>query len=148
MYEGAKNSVRTSAGDNEYFPIDIGLHQGSALNLFLFTIVMDELTTEIQDEIPWCMLFADDVILIDETTVGLNNKLQKWRHTLESRGFQLSRSKTEYLRCGFSSMEGGGGDVTRGGVVIPRVKTFRYLGVIIEEMRDIDSDIDHCIRVG
>jgi len=44
MYEGVKTSVRTSAGDTEYFPIDIGLHQGSTLSPFLFTIVMDELT--------------------------------------------------------------------------------------------------------
>ena len=31
MYEGVKTSVRNSAGDTEYFPIEIGLHQGSAL---------------------------------------------------------------------------------------------------------------------
>ena len=50
MYEGAKTSVRTSAGDMEYFSIDIRFHQGSALSPFLFTIVIDELMREIQDE--------------------------------------------------------------------------------------------------
>ena len=30
MYEGVRTSVRSAAGDTEYFPIDIGLHQGSA----------------------------------------------------------------------------------------------------------------------
>ena len=52
MYEGAKTSIRSAAGDTEYFPIDIRLYQGSALSPFLFTIIMDELTREIQDEIP------------------------------------------------------------------------------------------------
>ena len=56
---------------------------------------MDELTREIQDEVPLCMLFADDIVLIDETRGGLNEKLKKWRHSLEPRGFRLSRSKTE-----------------------------------------------------
>jgi len=65
MYEGVKTVVRSSVGDTEYFPIDIGLHQGSALNPFLFTIIMDELTREIQDEVPWCILFANDIVLID-----------------------------------------------------------------------------------
>jgi len=86
MYEGVKTSVRTLASDTEYFPIDIGLHQGLTLNQFLFTIVMDELTREIEDEVPWCILFADDIVLIDETRDGLNEKLEKWRHTLKSRG--------------------------------------------------------------
>ena len=42
MYKRVKTSVRSSASDTEYFSIDIGLYQGSALSLFLLTI-MDEL---------------------------------------------------------------------------------------------------------
>jgi len=53
------------------------------LTPFLFTIVMDELTRGIQDKIPWCMLFADDIVLIDETKEGINTKLKRWRHALE-----------------------------------------------------------------
>jgi len=93
------------------------------------------------------MLFTDDIVLIDESRDRLNNKLEKWGHTLESRKIQLSRSKIEYLRCGFSGEEGGVGEVTMGGVVIPRVGKFQYLGSIIEERSDIDADINQCIRV-
>jgi len=59
----------------------------------------------------------------------------------------MSRSKTEYLRSGFSGEEGGGGEVTMEGVVIPRVEKFKYLGSIIEEREDIDADINQRIRV-
>jgi len=65
MYERVRTKVRTLLGDITDFSIYIGLHQGSALSPFLFTTVMDELTRELQDEIPWCMLFADDIVLID-----------------------------------------------------------------------------------
>ena len=58
------------------FCITIGLHQGSALSQFLFAIMMDELTRVIQDEIPWCMLFADDIALVDETRAEINAKLE------------------------------------------------------------------------
>jgi len=102
MYEGAKTSVRSAAGYTEYFPIDIVLHQGSALSPFLFMIITDELTREIQNKVPWCMLFVDDIVLIDETRGRLNEKLERLMHSFESRRFRLSRSKTEYLRCGFS----------------------------------------------
>ena len=48
MYEGAKTRVRTVGGDSERFPILTRLHQGSTLSPFLFTLVMDVLTQNIQ----------------------------------------------------------------------------------------------------
>jgi hypothetical protein len=67
MYDNVVTSVRTSVEDTNDFQINIGLHQGSALSLYLFALVMDEVTRDIQGGIPWCMLFADDVILVDES---------------------------------------------------------------------------------
>jgi len=52
------------------------------------------------------------------------------------------------MRCGFSDVEGDGGEIAMGGVVISRVKEFRYLGSIMQERGDIDSDINHRIRAG
>jgi len=89
--------VRTCDGDITDFSINIGLHQGSALSPNLFVLVMDEVTRDIRGDIPWCMLFADDVVLVDESRVGVNRKLELWRRTLESKGFILSRTKTEYI---------------------------------------------------
>jgi hypothetical protein len=34
-------------------------------------LAMDEVTRDIQGDIPWCMLFADDVVLVDESRTGL-----------------------------------------------------------------------------
>ncbi|KAF3670561.1 Myosin-15 [Capsicum annuum] len=48
--------------------------------------------------------FADDVVLIDEMRGCVNDKLEVWRQTLESKGFRLSRSKTEYLECKFNDV--------------------------------------------
>jgi len=107
---------------------------------------MNELTREIQDEVPWFMFFADDTVLIDETIRGMNEKLERWRYNLKSREFRVSRSKIEYLRCGFSGKERDEGKVTMGGVVILRVEKFKYLESIMEEKGDIDEDINHRIR--
>ena len=48
------------------------------------------------------MLFADDIVLIDETKSGVNAKLDVWREVLESKGFKISRTKTEYIKYNFS----------------------------------------------
>nr|XP_009586906.1 uncharacterized protein LOC104084690 [Nicotiana tomentosiformis] len=66
MYDGAKTRVRTVGGDSNHFPIMMVLHQGSALNFCLFALAIDVLTHHIQGEVPWCMLFADGILLIDE----------------------------------------------------------------------------------
>ena len=102
MYDGVVANLRTCGGITSDFSITIGLHQRSALSPFLFVIVMDELTRAIQDKILSCMLFADDIVLVNETRVRVNVKLELWRQTLESRGFRLSRAKTEYMECKFS----------------------------------------------
>ena len=115
LQKGGRTSVRTPGGVTHDFFIDRGLHQGSALNPFLFTLVMEELTRGIQDELPWSMLFANDIVLIDETRQGVNDKLERWRHTLKSSGIRVSRSKTEYLHCFFSGRVDAGGEVTLDG---------------------------------
>lgn len=35
------------------------VHQGLALSLQLFSLVMNEITKDIQGELLWCMLFTD-----------------------------------------------------------------------------------------
>ncbi|XP_070002418.1 secreted RxLR effector protein 78-like [Nicotiana sylvestris] len=79
MYDGAKTKVRTVGGDSKHFPVVMRLHQGSALSPFLFALVMDALTYHIQGDVPWCMLFADDIVLIDEMRVGVYERLEVWR---------------------------------------------------------------------
>ncbi|KAM2015880.1 hypothetical protein ACFX16_046360 [Malus domestica] len=149
MYEGAKTAVRTHEGQTESFPITVGLHQGSSLSPYLFALVMDELTRHIQDDIPWCMLFADDIVLIDETQEGVNAKLNLWREVLESKGLRLSRSKTEYMECKFSANEGQNElGVRIGDQEIPKSDRFRYLGSILQKNGELDGDLNHRIQAG
>nr|XP_009759062.1 PREDICTED: uncharacterized protein LOC104211665 [Nicotiana sylvestris] len=120
VYDRAKTRVRTAGGDSEYFSVEMGLHQESALSPFLFSLAMDSLIHHIQGEVPWCLLFTDDIVLIDETLGGVNERLEVWRHTLESKGFKLSRTKTDYLECKFGGVtQEADGDVKLDTQVIP-----------------------------
>ena len=51
---------------------------------------MDELTGHLHDKPPLCMLFADDVVLVDESLSGINCRLDLWRQTLETKCFKLN----------------------------------------------------------
>ena len=48
------------------------------------------------------MFFADDIILITETKVEVDAKLELWREALESKGLKISGNKTEYMEYNFS----------------------------------------------
>ncbi|KAK3528508.1 hypothetical protein QTP70_000902 [Hemibagrus guttatus] len=47
MYERSRTVVRCAVGQTEEFKVEVGLHQGSALSPFLFAIVMDQLSEEL-----------------------------------------------------------------------------------------------------
>jgi hypothetical protein len=74
MYDNVVISVRTSDRDTNDFSINIGLHQGLA-SPYLFALVMDEVTRDIQGGIPWCMLFADDVVLVNENRTEVDQNV-------------------------------------------------------------------------
>jgi hypothetical protein len=77
------------------------------------------------------MFFADDVILVDESRMGVDQKLKLCRRTLETKKFSLSKSKTEYMKCDFNAITQEEGDVRLDGQVVPKKDTFRYLGSML-----------------
>jgi hypothetical protein len=147
-YDNVVRSVRTSDRDTNDFSINIGRHQGLALSPYLFALVLDEVTRDIQGGIPWCMPFADDVVLVDESRTAVGQKLELWRRTLEAKCFRLSRFKTEYMKCDFSATTQEEGDVRLDGQVVPKKNTFFYLGSMLQKDGDIDEDVSHRIKAG
>ena len=64
MYQDIQTRVKTRCDDTtQYFDIEAGLHQGSALSPLLFIIVMDVLASDVGTHPPWGLLFADDLAL-------------------------------------------------------------------------------------
>ncbi|KAG5615341.1 hypothetical protein H5410_015165 [Solanum commersonii] len=61
---------------------------------------------------------------------------------------QLSRTKTEYLRCKFSDvLDEADVEVRLATYIIPKRESFKYLGSVIQGSRDIDDDVTHRIGV-
>ncbi|GJW75403.1 putative pre-mRNA-processing factor 6-like [Tanacetum coccineum] len=151
MYEGARTCVRTPTGNSEYFPVDVGLHQGSAISPYLFALILDELSRGIQESIPWCLIFADDIVLVSDTPDGLNGRLEQWREMLENKGLRVSREKTEYMRCDFNRNENDQNEeavIRIGEHILEPKESFRYLGSVIHKSGRIEDDVTHRIQAG
>ncbi|XP_075976493.1 uncharacterized protein LOC142976811 [Anticarsia gemmatalis] len=147
MYESASTHVRSEAGLTDKFSVAVGLHQGSALSPFLFLLVLDALTAEIQGEAPWCMLFADDIVLVGEDAAGVQSRLEQWRERLEKVGLKISRTKTEHLYCDFGGPSNFS-PIALNGVSLPVCSDFKYLGSLIQSDGEIDRDVNNRINAG
>ncbi|KAG5604277.1 hypothetical protein H5410_025769 [Solanum commersonii] len=120
--------------------MSIGVHVWSTLRLFLFVLMLDELTRHIQGEVSWCMLSADGIVLMDKMRIRVNNRLEVLRETLESKGSKLSSTETKYLECKFSDTTH---EVDMGvkidKEVIPKGGNLKYPRLIIEGNRRLTS---------
>ena len=76
MYEGSETVMRCAVGTTERFEVKVGLHQGSALSPFLFAVIMDRLTDEVRREPPWTMLFANGIVICEETREEVERRLE------------------------------------------------------------------------
>ena len=67
------------------------------------------------------MLFADDIVICEETKEEVERRIECWKYALERRRMKVSRSKIEYL-C----INGGNDDetVNMENTKVPRVKEF------------------------
>ena len=144
MYEGSETVVRCAIGTTESFKVKVGLHQGSALSPFLFAVIMDRLTNEVRREPPWTMLFADDIVICEETREEVEWRLESWRYALE-RGLKISRSKTEYLCIN----EGNDDETVKmEDTKVPRVKEFKYLRSTVQESGSCEREVKKRVQAG
>ena len=67
MYDGCTTSVKTLLGSMESFEVKVGLHQSPALSPLLFITVMDVISQEVGRGPPHGMLFADYLVLCENT---------------------------------------------------------------------------------
>ena len=125
MCNGATTTVRNAAGLTEEFKVGVGLHQGSAVSLFFFAIIINMLTEDIRKNAPWDMLFADDIVLSRQNHRELEDDLEILRNALERRSLKVGRSKTKYLKAGYVDDEE---ELKLQGEQVKRAKNFKYLG--------------------
>ena len=145
MYKDYQPIVRCVVGTTKAFPVEVGLHQGSALSPFLFAIIMNRLTDGVRKGAPWTMMFADDIMLCSEDREDVEFDVERWKFAMERRGMKASRSKTEYL-C-INEMEKDI-RVCTGGRELKKVTEFKYLGSTIDSKGGNTTDIKRRISAG
>ena len=74
LHEGAKTRVRVGLELSVEFEVKVGVHQGSAPLPLLFAIVVDVITESVRNGLMSEMLYADNLVLTNET-MGEGNRM-------------------------------------------------------------------------
>ena len=74
--------------------MSVGLQKrGSSLSPCLFAMITDVLACGINDVSPWCMLYADDIVLCGTRKEEVEKKLEEWRRAMEDIGLKINIKK-------------------------------------------------------
>merc|ERR1712239_20413 len=95
MYNNARSKVRIGSECSEEF--GVGVHQGSVLSPLLFIIVLEALSKDHRIGVPWELLFADDLVIVDTSLERLIERVLEWKNGLESKGLRVSMLKTTFI---------------------------------------------------
>ncbi|KAE8728970.1 Detected protein of unknown function [Hibiscus syriacus] len=116
---------------------------------YIFALIMDDIYCATLDGVPWCMLFADDIVLVAETRTELNSRLTTWKTVLEEKGLRINIAKTKYLSSNFSGNQNAEDvEVCIEGHVLPSKDCFKYLESMIHKDGGVDDDVTHRIKAG
>ena len=97
LYKGAGTNVKVGINFSDEFEINVGVHHGSVLSPLLFAIVVIVVTNEIKEGMLQEILYADDIVLIEESMEELQETFYGWKIALESKGLKVNQMKTKVM---------------------------------------------------
>ena len=143
--------VRVNSATTKPFRVSVGLRQGCSLSPILFLIYMDRIVkksescgaVKIGKCTVQCLLFADDLVLLDSTQNSLQQALDRFSDACSVAGMKISATKTATMclsrqpkQC-FLQIDG---------VPLKQSEKFKYLGVSFTSDGRQNSELD--IRIG
>jgi len=160
IYDTVTACVRDKSKYSQYFPCPRGVKQGCLLSPLLFSFFVNELALEISQNgrhgiqlIPgavevFLLLFADDVILMSNTIVGLQNQLNHLKIEADRLRLTVNLDKTNVM-----VFRGGGHLSARekwlyGGEVLKVTNSYKYLGLTFTTKLSITSALSEVCRKG
>ena len=91
------------------------------------------------------MLFADDIVIREETRKEVERTLECWRYALEKRTMKVIWSKTKYLCVNVGNDKE---TVKMEDTKVSRVKEFKYLASAVQESDSCEKEVKRRVQAG
>ena len=113
------------------------------MSLPLFIIVMETISEAVRREVPWDMLYADDLNDAQDSAANLQTRFSGWQKVLESKDLRINAGKTESMV--YSKMDEPLIITDCRSNILKHVETFKYLGSYVNAKGGCEDDVKHRI---
>ena len=146
-YQGMTCKVAHASQLSESFEVRTGVRQGCLLSPFLFLLLIDWImkttTTGRNNGIQWTLWTQlDDLSLLSHNHIQMQDKKTHLAETSAGMGLKINKRKTELMKINTTARA----PVTVGGELIWEVKSFVYLGSVVNKQGGTDRDVSS--RIG
>jgi len=135
------------------FETMIGLKQGDSLSTLLFNLCMEKIIRNrinpggtIYNRTRQCLAYVDDVVILGISEGYIKKTLEEMVAITQQIGLQMNDTKTKYMlnrKVGNKVKE-----IELMGKKYEKVESFKYLGAMITNLNDIETEIKSKIAVG
>ena len=152
-YVNSKCVVKVGGKETEEFDVLSGLRQGCILSPVLFNLVMEKIVRGSLN-LPGARLstgnigilaYADDVVMVAENMGEINNMFTPFQETASRAGLICNESKTAVMKM---SRRVNRGNVQAGNLNLQYTDKFKYLGAIVTEGNNMETEISERIAAG
>ena len=97
MYRNSNSMIRVNntVGDNYYVKVEV--NKRSTFHPLLVNIVLEALLRECRNNLPWEMLYANDLVIIADSLKELGTRYAVWKNCMESKGLRVNLAKTKVI---------------------------------------------------
>ena len=151
IYHSVKTCVRIPEGElTEFFECTVGLKQGCNLSPTLFSLFINSLSNIMTSKgkhglqlLPglielFILLFADDIVLMSLTPVGLQNQLNVLKSCCDNLNLQVNEEKTKIMVFRKGGVLRENEKWTYGGKRLEIVNRYSYLGYVFSTKLSIN----------
>ena len=151
MYMGDQCCIKVGNRITDLFTANQGVKQGCILSPLLFNIFLSDLQQKLEesqnnpakistDQTLGCLIWADDLLLLSQTEIGLNNMLRTLNNFSQQNGLTINMDKTKAMIFNKT-----GRHMRRnfflGNEKVNTTREYKYLGFKITPSGEINSGI-------
>jgi len=144
--------VKVNNSYSEWFETKTGVRQGDLSSALLFSVVLDSVITNLEvrgnitTRLKQICAYADDIVIIGRTKQILIDTFCKFKHEALNAGLRVNNNKAKYLYCARKTIYPT--CINTGEEQFEQVKSFKYLGTMVNIDNSIEEEIKERIAAG